>query len=208
MPPRVNNREPRTHLPKNFTDIQLQFVAHGIAHGMEPKEICSSAGLTQHMYDKLLARETVDEHQLTVYDAYLTRAESRSALVTIRHETHMELLAEPAYEAIAHAVGDFQSNADLAVRTAKWILQQTAGAPLVEESAGVTAATQVNIYTAEKSAEAVAGFIDSVSKTTTELMATPLPHINDPSKHVHISRAEEVAEIIKGDADPLKEGDG
>jgi hypothetical protein len=177
--------------------------------GIEPKQICESAALTKHMFDKLQARDDVDPHQLTVYDAYLARAESRSALVTLRHTTKMEDMTPAAYTALQHAVEDVQGNSDLAVRTAKWILQQSAGAPLVEEStAGVQANTQINVYAAEKSQKAVESFIESVAKTTTELMATPLPHINDPSQHVRVSEAEVVRELTPDTADPLDEAGG
>ncbi len=194
-------------MAKNFTDTQLKYVAHGIASGMDPEHIQESAGLTKHMYDKLQARTDVDEHQLTIYDAYLARASSRAALVMIRHQTRCEDMVEPSYRAIQHAIEDFQSNADLAVRTAKWLLQQSAGAPLVEETAPANQAnTQINFYTQEKSAKVIEGFIDSVAKTTTELMTTPLPHINEPSRHVSVSEAEVVTPHPSGDeVDPLNE---
>ena len=199
-------------MAKGYTDTQLQYMAHGVASGLDPAHICESAGLTRHMYDKLLARTEVDTHQLAVYDTHLARASARTALVTLRHRAEMDQMVPAAYAAINHSVSDYVANPELASRMAKWILQQAAGAALVEETTGHgnQANTQVNIYAGEKSREAVLGFIDSVQKTTSELMQTPLPHINEPSRHVTVSEAEVVQlhPAEKSDAsDPLNEGE-
>lgn len=199
-------------MPKGYSDLQLRYVAHGVANDLDPAHVCESAGLTKHMYEKLLGRENVDPHQLSVYDAALSQASARHALVTMRHVGEIERMVPTAYRAIDHVAGDYQNNPQLAFQAAKYILNNS-GAPTVNEAATQQAAvntvnTQINMYAAEKVAPLIDDLHASIVKTTEELMTVPLPAVGAPSRHVYISSAETIVEPSADDTDPLDEAGG
>lgn len=181
-------------MSKNYTDVQLTFVAHCIAAGdVDEKSMCRSADLTMPRLKKILAGD-IPSHQLAVYESHLERARSRHALARVKHVAELSTMTDDAYTAIRHAVQDFESNAELAFRAAKEILQM-GDAPV--EAPGTAPAnqvnTQINLGMDQKGQTAMDVFIESVKQTTSQ-MGSRLPPIGTPSPHLSISEAEAVGD--------------
>ncbi len=180
-------------MSKNYTDVQLSFVAHCVANGdIDEKQMCLSADLTMPRLKKLLAGE-MPSHQLAVYESHLERARSRHALAAVKHVAELSTMTDDAYIAIRHAVQDFQNNAELAFRAAKEILQM-GDAPVDAPGMGPgnQVNTQINLSMDQKGQDAMGVFIESVKQTTTQ-MGSRLPPIGTPSPHLSISEAESVS---------------
>ena len=193
-------------MSKKFTETQLQFVAHGIAQGLDHSVMRESSGLTQLMLNRLIARD-VPKGTLAIYDSYLERAECRVALATVRHIAEMTEMSPLAYTVINESMERESrvKNPELASRNA-WKVIHNADAPVKDEkvgmSAGLIANIQVNSYGEEKTNQAIDTLVNSVEITTAQEMTTPLKPVNEPSRHIRTSEAEIVTERTE---DPLNE---
>ena len=189
-----------------FTETQLQFVAHGIAQGLDHSVMRESSGLTQHMLNKLIAKD-ISKQQLVLYENFLERAESRVALATVRHIAEMTEMSPLAYTVINESMerDSRLKHPELASRNA-WKVIHNADAPVKAEKVGLTAGVvaniQVNSYGEEKTNRAIDTFVSSVEATTAQEMITPLKPVGEPSRHIRTSEAEIVTERTE---DPLNE---
>ena len=179
-------------MPKKYTDIQLSSIAHGVVAGLGPNDMAQSADLTVARVNRVISGE-LPKHELAVYETHLSRAKSRLALARVRHQSEMDTLVQPAYDAISHVVRDFANNPALAVQEAHKILEWAGHIEPKTTAAPGSINAQFNFQNVEpKGVEAIDTLIESVAKTTSQEMETPLPPIGTPSRHITVSQAETI----------------